>query len=70
MQALIRAVHTCQPEFDYTHVSIVTDRKPVHCLLGVVRAEPVAFEFGVTVTGSTALFTRMEGMEKKDSESL
>ena len=70
LQELIRAVHTCQPEFDFTHVSIVTDRKPVRCLLGFVRAEPVAFEFGVAVIGSTALFTRMESMEEEDSESL
>ena len=60
LQALIRAVQTCQPAFDFTEVSIVTDRKPLRCLLGFVLAEPVAFKFGITVVGNTALFTRME----------
>ena len=60
LQALIHAVRTCQPDFDFTNISIVTDRKPVRCLLGFVRAEPGAFKFGVTVIGKTALFTRIE----------
>ncbi len=60
LQALIHAVQTCRPGFDFTDISIVTDRKPVRCLLGFVRTEPVAFKFGVTVIGDTALFTRME----------
>ena len=60
LQALIRAVQTCQPAFDFTKVSIVTDRKPLRCLLSFVLAEPAAFQFGVTVIGNTALFTRME----------
>ena len=60
LQALIRAVQTCQPAFDFTKVSIVTDRKPLRCLLGYVLAEPAAFQFGITIIGNTALFTRME----------
>ena len=60
LQALIRAVHSCQPTFDFAKVSIVTDRKPLRCLLGYLLAEPAAFEFGITVIGYTALFTRME----------
>ncbi|KAF6222405.1 hypothetical protein HO133_001491 [Letharia lupina] len=60
LQALIHAVQTCQPDFDFTNVDIVTDRKPVRCLLGFVNAEPVAFKFGISVVGNTALFTRME----------
>ena len=60
LQALIHAVQTCQPGFDFTDISIVTDRKPLRSFLGFVRAEPVAFKFGVTVIGDTALFTRME----------
>ena len=60
LQALIRAVQTCQPGFDFTKVSIVTDRKPMRCLLNFVRAESAAFKFGITVVGNTALFTRME----------
>ena len=60
LQALIRAVQTCQPAFDFTKVSIVTDRRPLRCLLGYVLAEPAAFQFGITIIGNTALFTRME----------
>ncbi|KAM0805108.1 hypothetical protein BDR22DRAFT_959646 [Usnea florida] len=60
LQALIRAVQTCQPAFDFAKVSIVTDRKPLRCLLSFVLAEPAAFEFSITVIGDTALFTRME----------
>ena len=60
LQALIRAVQTCQPAFDFTEVSIVTDREPLRCLLGYVLAEPATFQFGITVIGNTALFTRME----------
>ena len=60
MQALIQATQTCQPRFDFTSISIVTDKKPVSLLLGFLRAETTAFEFGVTVVGNTALFTRME----------
>ena len=60
LQALILAVQTCQPGFDFTEVSIVTDRKPMRYLLNFVRAEPGAFKFGVTVVGNTALLTRME----------
>ena len=57
---MIRAVQTCQPAFDFAKVSIVSDRKSLRCLLGYVLAEPSAFEFGITVIGDTALFTRME----------
>lgn len=60
LQALIHAVQTCQPGFDFTNVNIVTDRKPMRYLLGFVRAEPGAFEFGITVIANTALFTRMQ----------
>ena len=60
LQALIHAVQTCQPEFDFRNVSIVTDRRPVRCLLGFVLGESLAFRFGITVIGNTALFTRME----------
>ena len=60
LQALIHAVQTCQPKFDFRDVSIVTDRKPVRCLLGFVLGESLAFRFGITVIGKTALFTRME----------
>lgn len=60
LQTLIHAVQTCQPGFDFTKVNIVTDRKPVRCLLGFVRDEPTTFKFGITVIGNTALLTRME----------
>lgn len=60
LQALIRAVQTCQPGFDFANIHIVTDRKPVRCLLGFACAEPAAFKFGITVLGNTALLTRME----------
>ena len=60
LEALIHAVQICQPGFDFSNVNIVTDRKPVRCLLAFVLDEPVTFRFGVTVVGNTALFTRME----------
>ena len=60
LQALIRAVQTCQPAFDFAKVSIVADREPLRCLLGYVLAEPAAFQFSITIIGNTALFTRME----------
>ena len=67
LQALIRAVQTCQPAFDFTEVSIVTDRKPLRCLLDFVGAEHVAFKFGITIIGNTALFTRMEKRSRHNS---
>ena len=60
LQALIHAVQTCQPEFDFRDVSIVTDRRPVRCLLSFALGESLTFKFGITVIGNTALFTRME----------
>lgn len=67
MQALICAVQTCEPGFDFTSINIVTDRKPVRCLLGFVRAEPFAFKFGVTVVNNTALFTRVDKRTRNQS---
>ena len=65
LQALIHAVRTCQPGFDFTKVSVVTEREPVRCLLGFVCAEPVAFRFGITIIGKTALFASMEKTSRK-----
>lgn len=68
MRALVHAIQTCQPGFDFTNLSIVTDRKPLRNLLGFVLAECIVFKFGITIIGNTALFTRME-KRTRDSPS-
>lgn len=60
LAALVRAVQTVQSKFDFTSINIVTDRRPVRKLYGFVAGDWSSFEFGVTILGSTALFTRME----------
>lgn len=60
LQALIRAVHAIRPGFDFLNINIVTDRSPIRKNLGFVCDETKPFEFGVTILGNTALFTRVE----------
>ena len=60
LAALIHAVHTGHPKFDFTSINVLTDRRPIRKLYGFVAGDRSSFEFGVTILGSTALFTRME----------
>ena len=60
LEALVLAVQKSQPEFDFTEIDIVTDRRPIRKLYGFVTGELIPFRFGVTIIGNTALFTRME----------
>ncbi|CAF9905872.1 hypothetical protein IMSHALPRED_003999 [Imshaugia aleurites] len=60
LAALIHAVHTGHPKFDFTSINVLTDRRPIRKLYGLVAGDRSSFEFGVTILGSTALFTRME----------
>lgn len=60
LEALVLAVQKAQPDFDFTNLDVVTDRRPIRKLFGFVIGEPKSFQFGVSIIGNTALFTRME----------
>lgn len=60
LEPLVRAVTTMHPDFDFSGLDIVTDRRPLRHLLGFVSGKAEDFNFGVEVVGNVATFTRME----------
>ena len=48
------------PSFSFDELDIISDRRPIRKLYGFVTGDPGAFEFGVEIVGSTALFIRIE----------
>lgn len=53
-------MQTVQPDFNFTEIDVVTDRRPLHRLFGFVTGELKSFKFGINRHGKTALFTRIE----------
>lgn len=60
LAALIRAVQSSKPEFDFSAIDTITDRRPIRKLYGLVTGDGKPFKFGITILGNTALFTRRE----------
>ena len=60
LAALICAVQSLKPEFDFAAIDVITDRWPIRKLYGFITGDGKPFNFGVTILGNTALFTRME----------
>lgn len=60
LAALLRAVQSSKPDFDFAAIDVITDRRPIRKLYGFITGDGKPFKFGVTILGNTALFTRME----------
>ena len=59
-EPLIRAIQTHRPEFDFSKVDIVTDRRSLRQLYAFINGDGKSFEFGVEAVGNTVVFTRTE----------
>ncbi|KAF2770186.1 hypothetical protein EJ03DRAFT_373803 [Teratosphaeria nubilosa] len=57
-EPLIRAVLSQHPDFDFSHVELITDRHPLSQLLNFARGKRTAFAFYAEVIGERVIFTR------------
>ena len=69
LESLVSAVNTLQPDFNFSQINVITDRRPIRKLFGFVSGEhgksefgpATGFKFGVQIMeNGSAMLTRIE----------
>ena len=64
-EPLIYAVQAHRPDFDFSAVHIMTDRRSIRQLYGFIEGNQKGFVFGIEVVGDTMIFTRDEPQSRE-----
>ena len=64
-EPLICAIQAHRPEFDFSAVDVITDRRSIRQLYGYINGEKNGFAFGIEVVGDTVIFTRDEPQSRE-----
>ena len=59
-EPLICAIQAHRPDFDFSAVDIITDRRSLKQLYGSISGDTQVFEFGIVVIGNSTVFTRAQ----------
>ena len=65
LEPLIYAIQAHRPEFDFSAVDIITDRRSLRQLYGFIIGDKKGFLFGVEVVGDAMIFTRHEPQSRE-----
>ena len=60
LEPLICAIQAHRPEFDFSAVDVITDRRSIRQLYGFISGDPKGFMFGIESVGDTIVLTRDE----------
>ena len=64
-EPLICAIQAHRPDFDFSAVDVITDRRSIRQLYGYINGEKKGFAFGIEVVGDTIIFTRDEPQSRE-----
>lgn len=65
LEPLVYAIQAHRPDFDFSAVDIVTDRRSIRQLYGFISGDKKGFVFGIEVVGETMIFTRDEPQSRE-----
>ena len=60
LEPLMYAIQAHRPDFDFSAVDIITDRRSIRQLYGFINGDKMGFLFGIEVVGDAMIFTRHE----------
>ena len=60
LEPLICAIQAHRPDFDFSALDLITDRRSIRQLYGFVNGDRKGFLFGIEIVGDTTIFTRDE----------